>query len=396
MIRLLYPEVDIEPGRRATPPALLPVPEGQSMHGSAFVRVTNSTSQENAYTIRLDCDHPRWDENWSTIVSLPPAAGHPENAPPAGKPDQRGPHDRWVKIYVPSRGTRDMWIRFDVPRRPEARAGRYACRIEVETEVVAPGDGSRRRGRVTELPAVAIVRPFYRWSLDMTPEQRRVGRFFRRRGEFEVVVTNEGNDWLYCDLKLPRPPDLLLEVPTLRMAVPPAEPGERLPGEPGQDDRTGTRRTVPLRAVTRLKTLRGHVVPQPVLLSAVRVDAPSVPPLPTDTADAGVGVVVANVTSEAQQLSGDRSLLYCPLIPATLSDFVGRIGGSIQGLRITVIALVVALHLAVLICERIVHDGIEAKPLSSTARPGEPLTPAGAGSLSITSVRNDFSSLRIG
>jgi beta-lactam-binding protein with PASTA domain len=315
-MELIHPQVDIEPGRAGTRPPVPPYLPGYPLPDSAVLRLTNTTSRVNAYTIRVRSDHRYWQENWYTVVALPPAADRPENAPPGDKPDQRGPGYRSIKVFVPSGGTRDVMVRFNVPRRPDARAGKYPYQIVVETEVTGPGEGTRRQDRVTTLPAVAIVRPFYQWSIDLAPEQQRVGRLLRRRREFEVVVTNEGNDWLYCDLQVPKPREMLLETPTWRVAVPPAEPGELLPAEPGKDARPGTQRRLPLRAVTQLKAWRGDVMLYAVPLTAQRVDAPSVAPSLDDVASDGMGSVVASTTTEVQPIPSDRSLLYCPPIPS--------------------------------------------------------------------------------
>nr|MDQ2686573.1 hypothetical protein [Armatimonadota bacterium] len=226
-MKLLHPEVDITPGRPGQRPQTTPVQEALPLPGSAVVRLNNTTTQENAYTVHIRCEQPFWDESWFTVIALPPAGGA-ENAPPAGKRDERGPQDRWVKLYVPRGGSRDVLIRFNVPARPDARAGKYHYTIQIETQVIgAQADNSRRKDRVTTLPAVAIVRPFYKWSLELSPEEKRVGRR-HRKAEYEAIITNEGNDWLYCDLHLPRPKDMIIEGTTIRMAVPPPEPGETL------------------------------------------------------------------------------------------------------------------------------------------------------------------------
>lgn len=343
-MKLLHPEVDITPGRPGQRPQTTPVQEALPLPGSAVVRLDNATTQENAYTVRVRCEQPLWDESWYTVIALPPAGGA-ENAPPAGKRDERGPQDRWVKLYVPRGGSRDVLIRFNVPARPDARAGKYPYTVQVETQVVgAQADNSRRKDRVANLPAVAIVRPFYKWTLELSPEEKRVGR--RHRGaDFEAVVTNEGNDWLYCDLHLPRPKDMQIDAPTLRLAVPPPEPGETLSSPDGGDSRPGTQRTVPLAAATRLKAFRGEVTRQPLAVTAQRVDAPSVAPAVGD-GYAGSGAVVASPTQETAPLPGDRALLYCPPIPAKFTDFFSRGAGSVQQWIMPVIGLVILVHMS--------------------------------------------------
>lgn len=375
-MKLLHPEVDAMPGRPGQRPQTAPVREDQPLPGSAVIRLTNSTTQENAYTVRLRCEQPFWQDSWYTLVALPPGGG-PENAPPPGKRDERGPQDRWVKVYVPRSGSRDILIRFNVPARPDSRAGKYSYTIEVETQVVGTaGDNARRRDRVTRVPAVAIVRPYYKWSVDLTPEERRVGRR-NRSTEFEVVVTNEGNDWLYCDLHMPRPKDMTVECPTVRLAVPPPEPDELLPAAPGATEaRPGTQRTVPLTAVTRLKTIRGDLTRQPIPVSAQRVDAPSVPPAVAD-GYSGMGNVVASPTTENQTSSTDRALVYSPPIPAKLTDFFSKSAGSVRTLVFTAIGFVMAFSLGILMYQYYFFEGIKVEPMVSDVKPGAPLLVGG-------------------
>ncbi|MDQ2688546.1 MAG: hypothetical protein M3Y28_11845, partial [Armatimonadota bacterium] len=169
---------------------------------------------------------------------------------------------------------------------------------------------------------------------------------------YEAIITNEGNDWLYCDLHLPRPKDMIIEGTTIRMAVPPPEPGETLTGPDGSESRPGTQRSVPLAATTRLKAFRGDVTRQPLPITAQRVDAPSVAP-PVSDGYAGLGAVVANPTQETQPLPGDRGLLYCPPIPAKLTDFFSRGAGSIQQWIMPVIGLIILIHMSAWLFENL-------------------------------------------
>lgn len=367
-MKLLHSEVEIVPGRPGMRPPVWPIPETQPIPGSAVVRLTNTTSRENAYTVKIRCDEPFWQDAWCSIIALPPSRDKAENAPPAGKPDQRGPHDRWVKIYVPRGGTRDVLLRFSVPQTPEARAGLYRYMVEVETQIVGAAAG-RRGERVSKLPAVAVIRPFYKWAVDMSPEQPRVG-LLRRSSEFEVVVTNESNDWLYCDLQLPRPKDMLMEAPSVLLAVPPPEPGEMLSAASGDEPRMGVQRSVPLKAASRLKIFRGPVTAQSILLSAIRVDAPSVAPPLTDASYEGWGAVVARDTDETQRLPGDRALNYCPPIPAKLTDFFTRSDGALRNMMMTVIGLVVGVNLVVVMYEDLWHNNVKIEPLSTQVQAG--------------------------
>jgi hypothetical protein len=373
-MRLMYPEVDIIPGRAGQRPQITPVREEQPLPGSSVIRLNNTTTQENAFTIHVRSEEKFWQEGWYTVVALPPGQGA-ENAPPPGKPDQRGPQDRWVKIYVPRGGARDVLIRFNVPAVPESRAGRYKYFVEVETQIIGPTEGGRRKERVTQVPGVATVRPYYKWSMDLSPEERKVGRR-DRSADFEVVVTNEGNDWLYCDMQLPRPKDMTLDSPTLRLAVPPPEPGETLPSLPGSTEpRVGTQRTVPLSAVTKLKVFRGELTRQPIQLSAQRVDAPSVPPPATD-GYAGMGAVVAAPTTEKAQV-GDRALIYHPPVPAKFTDFFTRGATSLRTMAFGLVGIAAAAVMMVYLYQNAFYEGVKVEPNSLTAQAGKPLLVSG-------------------
>jgi tetratricopeptide (TPR) repeat protein len=347
-------------------PPVWPIPETQAIPGSAVVRLINATSQENAYTVCVKCDAPYWQESWVSIIGLPPSPDKAENAPPAGKADQRGPHDRWIKLFVPRGGTRDVLLRFNVPESAEARAGRYPYLVEVETQVTG---GNRRSDRTTELRGVAVIRPYYRWDIDMLPEQPRVG-IRHRSAQFETVVTNESNDWLYCELQIPRAKDMHLDAPTLRVAVPPPEPGELLPARNGDEPRLGVQRSVPIRATTQLRTIRGEVTPQSIMLTALRVDAPSVPLPLNDPSYSGWGAVVAEETTETKRLPGDRAINYCPPIPARLTDFFTRSGDWLRNLIMVVIGAVVAFNLLIVMYENVWHNNVMVEPLSTRATAG--------------------------
>ena len=365
-MKLLHSEIDIEPGRK---PQKQLLPEGWVGQGSCVVRIKNNTNQENAYTVRLRCDNAYWQDTWYQMSALPPSGGS-ENAPPPGKQDQYGPNNRSVTIYITRGGERDVIILFDVPKSYDARAGLYNLVVQVETRVVEQASGLRRKERFTELRAVGIIRPFYAWSSEITPETRKVG-FFKRAAEFELVLTNEGNDWLYCDLRIPRPKDVLVETLTTRVAVPPPEPGQER-----------SIRTLPVRGVSRVRAFRGERQSMPLPITVERTAVPSVPPLPDvamyEPASAQCyGAVVESDTQDLRLPENDKALINCPLFPATLSGCLGAIAQNGKGLIMTLIGLIVAANLAVFMFEQLFRNNIVAEPYRTQVAPGGILTIGG-------------------
>lgn len=368
-MKLLHPYVDVVPGRPGMRPSTPIISEGQIVAGSAVVRVINTTDQENAYTLRLKCEEPYWQEEWYTIISLPPDPTRGENAPPTGKPDVRGPQDRWVRVFVPRGGTRDILIRFNVPQRAEARARRYQYAIEIETQIITPAAGARRRDRVTTLTGTATVQPFYKWTLDVTPEDHHVG-LLRRTGHYEVIITNESNDWLYCDLKAGRRKELVLETPTVRAAIPPPEPGETITLTSDTEPRVGVQRTIPLKAVSKIRVVRGNLTPLPIPITAVRVDAPSVAPVFDEGSHPESRPVTADVTSETHALPQDRNLTYCPPIASNVTDFFSRSGSWIRGLVMTVLGAVIAVPVMLMVYENVFHNNVLVEPMALNTTAG--------------------------
>lgn len=334
-MKLLHTEIDVIPGRK---PQKQPLPEGHVGAGTAVLRITNTTSRQNAYTIRITCEEPYWQDAWFQVSALPPIGG-PENQPPAGKPDQPGPRNQSITIYVQDGGTRDIFLSFFVPEKSECRSGAYPVKIVVETRIVSNDPQLARKERISEIPALVIVRPFYKWTMSYQPEDRKVG-FFRRGKEYEVVVDNQGNDWLYCDLKLPRPQNVLVETPTVRLAVPPPEPG------------ADSVRTVPFRAISRVRAVRGDHQVMPIPVTVQRVNAPTVPPLPEEAqfgpsgANAGAAVTETE-TSDIGNPEFPATLTYCPLIPATLTGFFQAVGRNFRSLLMLVVGFIIAYNLAV-------------------------------------------------
>ncbi|HWA84373.1 MAG TPA: IPT/TIG domain-containing protein [Fimbriimonadaceae bacterium] len=371
-MKLLHTEIDVVPGRR---PQKQPLPEGYVGAGTAVLRITNTTARQNAYTVRIRCEEPFWQDAWVQITALPPTGG-PENQPPAGKPDQPGPRNQSITIYVQDRGTRDVFLAFFVPEKSECRAGAYPVKVVIETRIVSNDPQEARKERITEIPATVIVRPFYKWSISYAPEDRRVG-FFKRGKEYEVVVENQGNDWLYCDLRMPRPQNVLVETTTARLAVPPPEPG------------ADSIRTVPFKAISRVHNFRGTRQPMPLPITVQRVHAPTVPPLPEEAqfGPSGANVGAAVIESETTDVGTPEvpaTLTYCPLIPSTLTGFLQALAQNARGIIFVVIGGILAWNMAVFTWEYFFRTITEFHSTTTQVELGKPFKVKGrnlAGSM---------------
>jgi hypothetical protein len=360
-MRLLQTEVDVVPGRK---PQKQPLPEGFVGQGTATLRIQNTTPRQNSYTIRVKCEDAYWQDAWYTLAALPPT-GDPQNNPPTGKPDQAGPKNQSLTVFIKDGGTRDVIVSFVVPEKSECRAGIYRAKIIVETRIISEDPIAARRERITEIPITIIVRPFYEWKINYTPEERRVG-LFRRKSQFELVVENHGNDWLYLDLKLPRPQNVLVETPVQTIAVPPPEPG------------TDSVRTIPIGALSRFRNIRGSKVPTPLPLQVQRLDAPTIPALPEEAAfgpcAANTGAaVVAGETNETGVPEVPAKLIYSPPIPDTLQAFFEAIGRNARGLVFFFIGFFIAWQMISFTYEMYFRDLSDFRVLRSTVKINEPL-----------------------
>lgn len=359
-MRLLQSEVDVVPGRK---PQKQPLPEGFVGPGIATLRIQNASPRQNSYTIRLKCEETYWQDAWYSLAALPPT-GDPQNNPPTGKPDQAGPRNQSLTIFIKDSGTRDVLVSFNVPEKAECRAGIYRAKLLIETRVVSDDPHAARKERITEIPITIIIRPFFEWKVSYTPEEKRVG-IMRRKGQFELLVENHGNDWLYLDLKLPRPQNVLIETPVQTIAVPPPEPG------------VDSVRTVPINATSRLKNIRGSRVPTPLPVQIQRIEAPTIPPLPDEAAygpcAANTGAaVVSTETNDNGVPEVPAKLIYSPPIPDTLQAFFEAIGRNARGLIFAVIGFIVAWQLAVFTYEIYFKNITEIRVGRSTINVGEP------------------------
>lgn len=351
-MKLLHPEIDLEPGRPPMEPPQLPNLVG---HGSAKLRLFNSTNQENAFSVRIECDHPYWQEHWVTIRTPKPSR---DDAATPSKADIPGSGEHSIKAtFVPAQTARDVVLKFSADRTPEARCGIYHFRIIVEQAVKAGGPSKR----LPDERGVLIVRPFTEWSVEATPKEQSVGRI-RRSREYELIVRNSGNDWLYAELRLPKTKDVIFESRTTRIAVPPPEPG----GE--------SMRRFPVKATTRLKAIIGASVPQILSLSLQHLDAPSVPPLQpqADKTDIGAGIGAPVLVAPDKDIATPEppELVYRP-IPKTLTGFGQFVVQNIKGLVLMFIGIFVAGSMLVMALGNFWRNEVKPVPLrSSVTAPG--------------------------
>ena len=367
-MQLLFPEIEIVPGQPGTYPAQA-IYEGQTLPGSTVVRLTNTTSQENALTVRICCEEMYWQEDWYTLSVLP-TSGLEEGAATL-KPARRGPRGRYITVFLPRGGTRDVLVRFQAPRHPECRAGRYNFQVEVTEEITARGDAARRSDHVTRLPGVATVLPFYEWGIDIFPPDPRCTMLHTSR-ELHVVVTNESNDWLYCQLDIPKPQDLTLETVTGIVAVPPPEPGQLLAQDNSLTSRVGTQRRIRMDATTRLKPVIGLPIMQPLEVSALRLDAPTTGQ-PPEMDDGVEGLSVIRTTDERRTPAVPRAVACYPLIPPIMMSM-----SQVFKVVLKTVSVVLPIVLLLIIAaQHGMHGAIEIKPQKKPGVPGQPLNYSG-------------------
>lgn len=169
-MKLLHTEIDVVPGRK---PQKQPLPEGYVGAGTAVLRITNTTSRQNAYTVRLQCQEPYWQDAWYQLAALPPTGGA-ENQPPPGKPDQLGPRNQTLTIYVKDGGTRDIFISYFVPEKSECRAGAYPVKIIVETRILSDDPQIARQERITDCRAQLSSGPSTSGRSHIHPKRERL------------------------------------------------------------------------------------------------------------------------------------------------------------------------------------------------------------------------------
>jgi|GEM_PF-2323109 len=348
MIILLQREISIVPGRA------MPVrpPDTQVGENCAVLQIVNNTNQENEYTVRVDCAHPTWREEWTrlaSIVETTEAGGYIQPS----KPDM-ALSDGSLRIYVARQSQRKVMIAFQLPKAPDSRAGRYTLKVQVRTRLTA--NGQSPQPQVEELLIDAFVEPYYDWGVAFDPPRRGVG-LLRRKARYQVTEVNRGNDWLYCQLRPPQAQqqtDLRLAIFTEAVAVPPPD-----------IDQPEARRQVPLVAATRLKQVRGAEKASPIPLRIYRVDAPSVPQLPRQ--DYGVAEVerpdhvlsaatTEQPTSTDDEAFGPGTLIYYPPVRSFITGSIKWVVDNMKAAMFGAVAILAFLVLAGLVYQAFYRD----------------------------------------
>jgi hypothetical protein len=349
-MQLLHDRVEVTPGEPGARPGVWPPPDSQRLTGSAVLYIKNETAlkQESRYEIRLRCTHPLCEDGYYTITSL-------TDPPKGGQPDEHGGRNEWLAISVAYGQDRFVLIQFEFPKSPEARAGVFQFQAVVLAQPVDDSSGSQlpTETLVPPEPATLVVHPFHEWSLDLTPLSRRAGRFFRRRHQYDVVITSESNDWLYCELRVPEQQDLRLSLPTTSLAVPPPERGELLPSGLPTEGRPGTQRRVPLRAATRLTEFRGDTKNQPITVTGVRLEAPS---LSSGSSPLSETRHRYQQTTETRPPRQPCTLDYSPPFPESWRDLTGQL---VKIAAFVAIGIILILPLLLCLKENLLHGDIQ-------------------------------------
>ena len=366
-IRVIQPTVDIA----------LDVPEQVGV-GQAKLAIRNEDTLEGrqaAFTIRVKCTDPCWQENWAQIGSVPARAGDANSQPPRDKPDLHGPLKRWVTVHIPKGGEREIVVHLQVPRSPESRAGIYRLTVVVEA-LLTDTTLLRREQRFTEWPVTLTIRPFYDWSVDLTPvREQRVGRL-RRRVHCEATVTNRGNDWLYCALQPSAQAEMRYEAPGPAIAAPLSLTGEAgaekpplqyLAVRPPEPTEESARRSAPLRIVSRHRLFHGDPIKNGIPVGFVRLDAPSVPrslTAPQRNTDYEVKHwYVHRSGGDQKQTPPERTVTYYPPIPGSLTGGFRWVWDNARTLIFAAIGLMVAVTFGLILFENFFRK-VKAEPIT--------------------------------
>lgn len=376
-MQLLHTRIEAQPGRKPQA-ATRGFGDGDIGQGSTLLTVTNTQPYENAFRIRIQCEHPQWQDEWVRLRALPlvpDATGTVQQT----QRDQYGAHDRWIRLFVPQKQSRDVQILFDLPQNAQSRAGLYPIRVLIEEEALGSGAGTRGGSRrVHTLSAQLLVLPFYRWSLETRPRQARLG-WMKRSAQTEIVVRNQGNDWLYCQLNLPDAANATdpqaLRVHNrfvTRVAVPPPPTDE-------PDEARGSERAFLLRVAGGMTALRGAPIPLPLGVTATRLHAPTYPRWRDEaTGELHTGAVVTSETTEQSALPPGSGGLYYPPIPAQITQAADGAGGFVRGLAGTLAGILIAAHIGVFLFEQSLRSNIGASIINNRVKVGDWVTVKGS------------------
>jgi hypothetical protein len=352
-MQLLHHEINVEPGEK-------PIQDlrksGAVGFGRAVLRLENKSRLINAYRVSVNCEDIRWNQDWCKLDALDAPTGEQVGA--AGyRPDEIGLHREYVKVFVLAGSTRDVAIDIEVPLNPSARAGVYKLQIVVDVSITDLSGATREEQRQVK-DATVIIRPYYDWTLQVTPKERKVG-CFKRRERFEVQVENRGNDWLYCDFSVSELEAVQIKCEADRIAVPP-------PNGSGK-----TVRQIPMQVFHPKRIWRGGRQQYQLQVTAVRVNAPSVAPL-SERAVAGdadanfrAAVLARDTRDNPTRVLTIPKLIFGPVIPATLTDFFRSLIASGRSLLFFVIGLILAAHIAVFVWGQIARTAFRVDPTGS-------------------------------
>lgn len=328
----LYPrEIDVKPGK--PPQARNPGNRNvRNFDGSGVIVVRNNTTQQNAFRVSVRCeDNPYWQASWYSLSPLPPQG----NAG-ALRADDSGPG--WVKVFVPAGGHREINLLFEMLERPDSRAGTYSVVVDVEASVGSGEQVGTEGGARGEIRGTVYVHPYYLWRANLDPQLATPERHVKRsrpKAEAELVIENQGNDYLYLDAAPVKSLAFAAEPATVRIAIPP--PDRREPQ---------MIRRVPIALTAAQRPLKGAVTKNPVQVQVTRVEAPSIAPPPG--AVAGVtglpqgAVLVTPATLGVVSQTPTETLVYHPPLPNTVTDFFRSVSANAKGLVMAGFALVIA------------------------------------------------------
>ena len=304
-MKLLHAEVDVMPG---TDPRLQNVGPGVRKNAAmAEIQLVNESASINSFRVWVPTDEADgWVNRAYKISRLDQQA--------VGQINDQTVNGRYQANAEPNKARR-LAISFPLAKQAESRAGVYSLSVEIESTVPV---GPKQVRRVS-VPITVVVRPYAEWSAKLETFEKGFG-LFRRRRDYNLVVENKGNDWLYLDFNVPEDSKALrVRLDAERIAVPPAASSQR-----------PSRREILVRVYHKGKGMVGAPVRTPFPISLARVDAPSVTRFPEVEGEAVVtnlqlGMPVLPQTTQESKIASGAEAVYRPPIPRSIPDFFNAI-----------------------------------------------------------------------